>query len=146
MHLDMSDCDPVGLDPVPMPSGDYEVVIVDSRLRRAPDRCAKPARASLAAVEFEFAVLGPVCRGARLRDSFCLFEEASLRRMKSMVLASRCPIPDFVCDTEELHGLRCRVRVESRGGLRSSECRNVISGYMRSASRFPVRRRDCEAV
>lgn len=141
LHLDLADCDPVDFDPVPMPPGDYEVLIIDSRLRQSSG-CAIPAQASLAVVEFEFAVLGPVCRGVRLRDSFYLFDEASLRRLKSMVLAALCPVPDFLCDTEELHGLRCRVRVERKGGLRSSGCRNVISGYMRSASRFPVRRRD----
>lgn len=156
LNLDIADYDPVDFNLAPIPPGDYEVLIVDSRLRQSlallseTDSCPgqqsmgmdHPGRLShrrLIAAEFEFIVLGPVCRGARLQDSFTLCEEASIRRMKTLVVAAQCANPDFIGDTEELHGLRCRVRVERIGGLRSSGCKNVISGYLRSSTRFPPR-------
>ena len=156
LNLDLADYDPVNIDLGAIPPGDYEVLIVDSRLRQSlallPQAEACPGRQSMSvdhpgssfhtciiAAEFEFVVIGPVCKGARLKDSFTLCEETSMRRMKTLVVAARCPNPDFICDTMELHGLRCRVRVESIGGLRSPGCKNVISGYMRSGTQFPLR-------
>ncbi len=154
LNLDLAGYDPEGSDPTPIPPGDYEVLIVGSRLKQsltlaglAPeaetcpgvDPAGSPSPRRLKVAEFEFLVLGPVCRGAKLRDSFTLSEDASMCRMKTLAVAARCPNPDFIGDTEELHGLRCRVRVERTGGFRSPGRKNVISGYMRSGVQFPVR-------
>lgn len=150
LNLDLGGYDPVDSDLAPIPPGDYEVLIVGSRLKEiltlpilppeaeaclggqptGADRYGGPSHMSLKAAEFELVVLGPVCRGAKLRDIFTLGEDSSMSRMKTLAVAARCPNPDFIGDTEELHGLRCRVRVERIGGFRSSGCKNVISGYM----------------
>lgn len=156
LNLDLVDYDPINCDPAPVPPGDYEVLIVDSRLRQSlalsseadafsgqqsmgVDHPGSLSHRWLITVEFEFVVLGPVCRGAKLRDSFTLSKDASMRRMKTLVVAAQCPNTDFIRDTEELHGLRCRARVERVNEPRPSGCKNVISGYMRSGKRFPLR-------
>ncbi len=126
LNLELAGHVPAGLDLELVSPGAYEVVIVDSRL----DKSAR-------AVEFELVVLGPVFRGARLRDSFTLGEEASMGRLKTFAVAARYPNPDFISDTEQFHGRRCRVRVERTGGPRSSGCGNFISGYGFSGVRLP---------
>lgn len=100
-----------------------------------PGRGASPPPA----VEFEFVVLGPVCRGTKLRDSFTLGDDASMRKLKTLAVSAGCPDPDFIRDTDELHGLRCRVRVELTGGLRSFGRKNVIAGYSPGGGRFAFR-------
>ena len=157
LNVDLTDYDTVDFDLALIPPGDYEVLIVDSRLTQsltlsrlppASGACSQRqsvgvghtgnfSHSSLKAAEFEFVVQGPVCRGAKLRDSFTLGEDASMRRMKALAVAAQCRNPDFIGDTEELHGLRCRVRVERVGGPGSSG-KNVISAYLRSCARFPL--------
>ncbi|MDR3569662.1 MAG: hypothetical protein P4L43_16675 [Syntrophobacteraceae bacterium] len=154
LNLDLADYDPVESGWAPVPPGDYEVRIVNSSLKQglapqgffpearpcpqghstASDPPGPPSGKSFKIAEFEYVILGPVCRGVRLRDSFTLTDGASLCRMKTLAVAARCTNPDFIGDTEELHGLRCRVRVERIGALRSSGCKNMISGYMYSGS------------
>jgi hypothetical protein len=140
-----------GFDLAQLPPGDYEVRIVGSRLREVfkPQSEKKweiklvgardqggPSRVWTSAVEFELEVLGPVCKGSRLVDTFLLGEDSSMRRMKTLALAARCANPDFIGDTAEFHGLKCRVRVQRLGGLGSRGLRSVISGYMFSSAQF----------
>jgi hypothetical protein len=159
LNLDLAGYHASGSNLAPIPSGDYEVLIVGSCLKESPTPGRLPLQADerhglrsegashysgssqrpFQTVEFELVVLGPVCRGARLRDSFALGEQTSMCRMKALAVAARCPTPDFIGDTVELHGLRCRVRVEKSGGFRSSGSENVISGYMPSGVRVPLR-------
>ncbi len=158
LNLDLTDYETVDFDLATIPSGDYEVVIVDSHLKQSlklsrflpeGEACSEQqcvgvghtgnsSHTPLKAAEFEFVVQGPVCRGAKLRDSFTLGEDASMRRMKALAVAAQCRNPDFIGDTEELHGLRCRVRVERTGGAQPSGCKNVISAYLRSCARLPL--------
>ena len=123
LNIDLSGYDPDDCGFAPIPPGDYEVMIVNSRIKEG------------LAAEFEFVVLGPVCRGVKLRDSFTFGEDPSMCKMKTMAVAARCPNPDFIGDSEELHGLRCRARVERKGTPTSGGCRNVISGYLGSFAR-----------
>ncbi len=157
LNLDLTGYDPVEPSPGEIPPGDYEVLIVDSRLRHslgakrvapeakgwsgskqsAGEPPGGPTPGPIKSAEFEFVVLGPVLRGARLRDDFNFSESGSMCRMKTLAVAARCPNPDFIGNTEELHGLRCRVRVERIYGIGPYGCRNVISGYMPSTVRLP---------
>ncbi|MGC9195328.1 MAG: hypothetical protein ACP5IL_07725 [Syntrophobacteraceae bacterium] len=151
LHLDLLGYEADGCQLAPIPPGDYEVRIVGSRLREVfrsqgeknwekefggVQDHAGSSRVRSAVVELELEVLGPVCKGSRLVDTFVLGEEASMRRMKTLAVAARCANPDFIADSEEFHGLRCGVRVQRLGGSGCRVFRSIISGYMFSSSRF----------
>ncbi len=109
LNADLSNYDAIESDLAPpIPPGDYDVEITGSRLKP----CKTTGRQ---AAEFEFVVLGPYCRGARLWDSFTLEDHTAMRRFKTLAVAAGRRDPDFIRNTEELHGLRCRVRVERTG-------------------------------
>jgi hypothetical protein len=151
LNLELFGYEADGCDLGQVPPGDYEVRIVGSRLRevfrpQGEGNCAGmscgeqdeagPLREPAAAVEFELEVLGPVCKGFRLVDTFFFGEKSSMRRMKNLAVAARCANPDFIADSEELHGLRCRAQVRRQGGFRARGFRSLISGYMFSRGRY----------
>lgn len=104
----------------PLPPGEYPVEIVDSELKRS--------KAGNLMARFTFSVFGTSYAGRKLWDQFVIGNEVAMRRLKSLATACGHRNPNFIGDTEELHGLRCvvRVKTEEQEGY---EPRNVITNF-----------------
>ena len=119
INANLGNYDPdTGFDPIP--PGDYVVEITDSDVKNSKN-------GNLMAV-FEFEVLGPSHAGRKLWDQFVLENEVGMRRLKGMLIAAGHPSPDFLGDTEEVHGksLAVKVKVEQKDNF---DPRNRISSY-----------------
>lgn len=93
-------------DFTPIPPGEYVVHVVDSEVKQSKSGNWMAA--------FTFEILGPNHVGRKLWDNFVLSNEVALRRLKSMAVATKHPNPNYLRDTEELHGRKCIVRVDIR--------------------------------
>lgn len=104
----------------PLPPGDYHVRIVDTALKESSNGNVY--------LNVEFEVSGPDYAGRRLWDLFVLSNEVALQRLKTLAKVSGHPNPDFIRDSDEFHGLQCRVRVrtEEQEGY---DPKNKISSY-----------------
>jgi hypothetical protein len=121
LNLDLSGYEPQG-DFDPIPPGDYIIEVVDSDV--------STSRAGNPMAKFTFEVVGPSHAGRKIWDHFVLNNEVALRRLKALAEAAGHKNPNYVRDTEELHGLRCEVRVaiEEQEGYPP---KNKISSYRR---------------
>jgi len=102
LNLDLSDYDAMD-DFGPVPPGDYVVTVVNSEVTHSK------AGNLMAILTFE--VAGPTHAGRKLWDYYVLNNDVAMRRLKSLAQAGGHPNPNFIRDTEELHGLQCIVRV-----------------------------------
>jgi len=105
----------------PVPPGEYLVTIVDSEVKSA-----KSSGNPMAVFTFE--ILGPTCRNRKLWDRFVLGNEVAMSRLKGLAKAVGHRNPNFIRDTEELHGLRClvRVKIEEQDGY---DPKNVVTSF-----------------
>jgi hypothetical protein len=105
----------------PVPPGEYLVKVIDSAVREA-----KTSGNRLA--EFAFEIQGPEYRNRKIWDRYVLGNEVAMSRLKTLAKSIGHRNPNFIRDTEELHGGMCRVRVkiEEQNGY---EPKNVITSF-----------------
>ena len=84
----------------PLPPGWYEAEIIDSEIRHG---------AKGAYINWTFAVVG---KPNRIWDVMSLGNEISLQRLKTLATCCGHPNPNYISDTEELHGLKCQIRLK----------------------------------
>jgi len=89
----------------PVPPGDYHVTIIDSVVVETKT----PGKHMLKVV---FSVVDGPFAERKIFDNFVLGNEAAMSRMKSMAIASQHKSPDFIQDSEELHGLKLIIKVK----------------------------------
>ena len=104
----------------PIPPGEYTVRVIDSEVRES--------KAGNPMARFTFEVMGPTHSGRKLWDQFVLNNEVALRRLKTLASVAGHRNPNFIRDTEELHGLTCMVKVaiEEQEGY---EPKNIIKSF-----------------
>lgn len=102
LNLDLSNIEAMD-DFSPVPPGEYVVTVADSEVTHSK------AGNLMATLTYE--ILGPTHAGRRIWDHYVIKNEVAMKRLKSMAQAAGHRNPNFIRDTEELHGLRCIVRV-----------------------------------
>jgi hypothetical protein len=105
----------------PVPPGEYLVKVVDSAVREAKTSSNRLA-------EFVFEIQGPEYRNRRIWDRYVLGNDVAMSRLKTLAKCIGHRNPNFIRDTEELHGGMCRVRVkiEEQSGY---DPKNVITSF-----------------
>jgi hypothetical protein len=133
VDLDLSSYDAQGSDYEPIPPGEYTIRVLDSEVTHS--------KAGNPMAIFTYEVLGPTHAGRKLWDYFVLNNEVALKRFKGLAEAVGYPNPNFIRDTEDLHGLQCSVRVsiEEQEGYSP---KNKITSYKRFAEVRPAQARD----
>jgi hypothetical protein len=108
-------------DFTPIPPGEYEVEVTDSEVA-----IAKSSGNNMAV--FQFTVLGPMFAGRKVWDRFVLSNDIALRRLKTFAKFAGHKNCNFIKDTEELHGLRVKVKlaIEQSGDY---DPKNVIKAF-----------------
>jgi len=81
----------------PLPSGDYRCRVSESMLIRS--KSGRPL------LKFIYDVLEGDHAGKRLLDAMLLDHEAGLSRLKTLASRAGHPNPNYLHDSEELHGL-----------------------------------------
>lgn len=106
----------------PLPPGEYTAKIVDSELKQGP---------SGSYIRWTFQVIG---YPNRIWDTMSLGNEISLKRLKTLATVSGHPNPNFIADTEEMHGLECviKIRVEE-DPTGKYDPKNVITAFKKKA-------------
>lgn len=87
----------------PIPAGSYICQITDSE--------AYYSKAGRPNLKVTLAVADGDYIGRKLWCNFCLDAEVGLKILKSLAVAARHPNPNFLRDSEELHGLYVKARV-----------------------------------
>lgn len=109
-------------DFAPVPPGEY-VVKVDSTE-------VKVSKAGNEMVSVMFEILGPTHAGRKLFDQFVLKNEVAMKRLKSLATAAGHRNPNWISDSDELHGLECIVKVKVDDQENTGyEPKNVISSF-----------------
>jgi hypothetical protein len=105
----------------PVPPGEYLVKVVDSAVREAKTSSNRLA-------EFVFEIQGPEYRNRKIWDRYVLGNDVAMSRLKTLAKSVGHRNPNFIRDTEELHGGVCRVRVkiEEQNGY---DPKNVITSF-----------------
>jgi len=88
----------------PVPPGDYHVTITDSSVGET--KTGKPM------LKVTFTVADVPYSGRKVFDNFLLGNEIAMSRMKSMAISAQHKSPDFIQDSEELHGLKLIIKVK----------------------------------
>lgn len=121
VNMNMSNVDPdAGFDPIP--PGEYQLQVVDSDVKES-------SNGNLMAV-FTYEVVGEQYGGRKIFDHFVLGNDIALKRLKSLCVACGHPNPDFLANTEELHGkvFLAKVKIErDKSGNYSDQ--NKVSTY-----------------
>ncbi|GAB6038136.1 hypothetical protein JCM15519_26950 [Fundidesulfovibrio butyratiphilus] len=118
--------------PTPLlPAGEYPCVVTDSLLIKS--RAGRPLLKLVHEV-----TEGPYA-GRKIFDGVLLDHEPGLARLKMLAIKSGHPNPNFVSDSEELHGLRfvARLSVET-GDDGETPLRNQVRAYKALDSRTSV--------
>lgn len=87
----------------PIPAGSYICQITDSE--------AYYSKAGRPNLKVTLTVADGDYIGRKLWCNFCLDAEVGLKILKSLAVAARHPNPNFIRDSEELHGLYAKARV-----------------------------------
>lgn len=119
--------------PDPLPAGDYLAQIVGSEI--------KTAQSGTSYVKFTWQVLDEKYRNRQLFDNISLSNhqgrkydpgqspaEIGQRKLKTIAVCGNHPNPNFIRDTEELHGLPMIVRVKQRNDPEYGP-QNDVKGY-----------------
>ncbi len=83
-----------------LPAGWYEAEVVDSEIKEGS---AGPY------INWTFAIIG---KPNKIWDVMSLGNDISMKRLKTLAVCAGHPNPNFISDTEELHGKRCKVRLK----------------------------------
>ena len=111
----------------PLPAGDYPCRVADSLLIRS--KSGRPL------LKFIYDVVDGAHAGRRLMDAMLLDHEAGLTRLKTLAARAGHPNPNYLHDSDELHGLRfvAKVAVEADENGHFPP-RNLIRAYRPLAS------------
>ncbi len=121
VNMNMSNVEPdAGFDPIP--PGEYQLQVVDSDVKTS-------SGGNLMAV-FTYEVVGEQYAGRKLFDHFVLNNDIATKRLKSLCVACGHPNPDFLGNTEELHGktFLAKVKIE-RDKSGKYDDQNKVSTY-----------------
>lgn len=114
----------------PVPPGEYVVQITDSGVVQT-----KTTGANMLKVTLSIAV-GPFA-GRKIFDNFVLGHDVAMSRLKSMAIAGQHPHPDFLNDSEELHGLSLMVKVKLTSDPNYSPQNKIISFHAIKGAQAP---------
>ena len=87
-----------------IPPGEYQVRVIDSKI--------STAKTGSQLLQVTFEIQGPTHRGMKLFDNFVLGHDVAMSRLKTLAHVSGHPSPDYIRETEELHGLQLIVKVK----------------------------------
>lgn len=115
----------------PLPAGEYPVKVTDTEV--------KNSKAGNVMLNVTFTVEdGHQFSGRKVFDNFVVSNEVAMKRLKSMAVAGKHPHPDFIQDSEELHGLRLVIRVKIEDGGDGYGPKNKISAFKAGESSTPL--------
>lgn len=105
----------------PLPPGDYLVTVFDTEI--------KQSKSGNNMVKVTLKVTDGPLAGRMIWDQYVLGNEVAMKRLKALAVAGKHPHPDFIKDTDELHGLKLgiRVKVEDKGDGYGPK--NVITSF-----------------
>lgn len=83
-----------------LPPGWYPAQVVDSEIKDGPKGSY---------IQWTFELTG---KPNRIWDVMSLGNEISMKRLKGLAIAAGHPNPNFIGDTEELHGKQCMIRLK----------------------------------
>lgn len=89
----------------PLPPGEYIVQVTDSAVVTTKTSHEPMLKISLTVAD------GPY-QGRHLFDNFVLSNDVAKKRLKALAVSGCHPNPDFIRDSEELHGLYLKVAVK----------------------------------
>jgi hypothetical protein len=78
---------------------------------------------------FTFNVLGPTHANRKLFDRFVISNDVAMSRLKTLATVVGHKNPNFIRDTEELHGGKCSVRVKIDDAKDGYEPKNAIVSF-----------------
>jgi hypothetical protein len=84
----------------PLKAGWYEAVIQDSEIKKGP---AGPY------INWQFGIVG---HPNKIWDVMSLGNSVSMQRLKTLCKCCGHPNPNYLADTEEIHGNRCLIRLK----------------------------------
>jgi hypothetical protein len=84
----------------PLPPGWYEAVVLDSEIKQGPKGSY---------INWTFGIVG---HPNRIWDVMSLGNEVSMQRLKTMAKCCGHKNPNYLADTEELHGMKCAVKLK----------------------------------
>jgi len=90
-------------DFTPIPAGEYDFEINDTQV--ADTKTGKRM------IKASCKVLGPTQIGRVVFENFLIGQEVAMIRLKTMATMAGHPRPDYIQDTQELHGLKFRANV-----------------------------------
>jgi hypothetical protein len=111
----------------PIPPGEYLVVVSDSAVRESKNGNMM--------AEFVFTVQTPAeYRNRRIWDRFVLGNDVAMSRLKTLAKVVGHKNPNFIRDTEELHGgvFVAKVKIDEKAGY---DPKNVVTSF-KSAESF----------
>ena len=83
-----------------LPAGWYEATVIDSEIKEGPKGPY---------INWTFEIIG---HPNRVWDVMSLSSDVSLQRLKTLAKCAGHSNPNYIADTEELHGLSCMVRLK----------------------------------
>jgi hypothetical protein len=90
----------------PIPPGEYDFEIRDSDV--------VDTKTGKRMIKLTCRVVGPTHAGRVVFENFLLGQEVAMARLKTLATVSGHPRPDYIQDTQELHGLKFRGNVGIR--------------------------------
>ena len=101
-----------------LPAGWYRARVTDSEIKEGP-------KGNYIAWTFE--IIG---KPNKVWDRMSMSNEISMQRLKGMAIACGHKNPNFIADTEELHGLQCMVKLKiETDETGKHEPKNAISAF-----------------
>jgi hypothetical protein len=107
-----------------LPPGEYGITVVDSEVKQG---------AKGQYIQWIFKVDD---KPNKIWDIMSLSNEISLKRLKTLAVVCGHPNPQYIHDTEELHGLKCNVQIKIKKdetGLYPDK--NVISSFKKKKNK-----------
>jgi hypothetical protein len=105
----------------PLPAGVYVCQVTDSGAKFSKNNRPN-LNITMTVVDGEFT-------GRKIFDNFTLDHEIGLKIFKTLCVVAGHPNPNFVRDSEELHGLYAKVRIAIKEDPGYAP-KNVVKGYM----------------
>jgi hypothetical protein len=101
-----------------LPAGWYRLRVANSEIKEGPKGNY---------ISWNFEVVG---KPNKIWDIMSLGNEISMQRLKGMAIACGHKNPNFIADTEELHGLECMGKIKiKKDDSGEYEPKNVISAF-----------------
>lgn len=117
LNQDLSQVQEQNFDPIP--PGEYQVKVTDSSV--VTTKKGDPM------LKVTFNVDAGPLTDRKVFDNFLLGNSVAMSRLKSLAIAANHPHPDFLQDSEELHGLRLLIKVNVKEDPNYPPKNNVTS-------------------